>query len=203
MPLYKPQRPSHSIRQLFKGKPAERWGRKTTGLRGFRRKPDDSGVASESQSARAHAEPPGFVPPTAFLKLTSGGKHMVNKVIDPRGADSSGMYRRPGLVLRLKRSEDLPSLLDKAKSYPSPVRMVGADYSQTRCVGGDGGTTVDTSGLDKILEYGEDTVRAQAGVRVGTLARALAERGQELLLTPEMGNISVGALAVTTCPQAS
>jgi len=46
-------------------------------------------------------------------------------------------------------------------------------------------------------------VRAQAGVRVGTLARALAERGQELLLTPEMGNISVGALAVTTCPQPS
>src|SRR5579859_6180286 len=84
-----------------------------------------------------------------------------------------------------------------------PVRMVGADYSQPRCVGSDGGTTVDTGVLDRFLEYGDDTVRAQAGVRVGTLARALAERGQELLLTPEMGNISVGALAVSTCPQPS
>jgi hypothetical protein len=81
--------------------------------------------------------------------------------------------------------------------------MVGADFSQSRCVGGDGGTTVHTTPLDKILEFGEQTVRAQAGVRVGTLVRALAERGQELPLTPDMGNISLGALAVTTCPQAS
>jgi len=128
---------------------------------------------------------------------------MVNKVIDPRGADSSGLYRRPRLVLRLKRFEDLPSLLSKPKSYPSPIRMVGADYSQTRCVGGDGGTTVDTTGLDRILEFGENSVRAQAGVRVSTLVKALAERGQELPLTPEMGQISLGAMAVTTLPQAS
>jgi FAD/FMN-containing dehydrogenase len=128
---------------------------------------------------------------------------MVSKVNRSPGADASGVYRRPRLVLRAKRPEEIPAILANSKTYPTPVRMVGADYSQTRCVGGDGGTTVDTGGLDKILEYGEDTVRAQAGVRVGTLARALAERGQELLLTPEMGNISVGALAVTTCPQAS
>jgi FAD/FMN-containing dehydrogenase len=128
---------------------------------------------------------------------------MVNKVIDPRGADSSGIYRRPRLTMRLKRYEDLPALLSKTKSYPTPIRMVGADYSQTRCVGGDGGTTVDTSSLNKILEFGETSVRAQAGVRVSTLVRALAERGLELPLTPEMGQISLGAVAVTTLPQAS
>src|SRR6202789_3859993 len=128
---------------------------------------------------------------------------MVNKVTRSPGADSSGIYRRPQMVLKLKRAEDLPSVLSKTKSYPTPIRMVGADYSQTRCVGGDGGTTVDIGQLDKILEFGETTVRAQAGVRVSALVRALAERGQELPLTPEMGNISMGALAVTTCPQAS
>src|SRR5271155_4357377 len=97
----------------------------------------------------------------AFLRVakSSGGKHMVNRVIDPRGADSSGIYRRPRLVLRLKRFEDLPGLLSKTKSYPTPIRMVGADYSQTRCVGGDGGTTVETGLLDKILEFGENSVR--------------------------------------------
>jgi len=128
---------------------------------------------------------------------------MVSKVTRSPGADSSGIYRRPRLVLKLKRFEDLPSVLAKTKSYPTPIRMVGADYSQTRCVGGDGGTTVDVGGLDKILEFGDTTVRAQAGVRVGTLVRALAERGLELPLTPEMGQISLGAVAVTTLPQAS
>ena len=128
---------------------------------------------------------------------------MVSKVNSPRGADSSGIYRRPRLVLRLKKVEDIPTLLSKTKSYPTPIRMVGADYSQTRCVGGDGGTTVETGGLDRILEFDESTVRVQAGVRLSSLVHALTERGLELPLTPEMGQISAGALAVTTLPQAS
>src|SRR3984885_4604690 len=149
-------------------------------------------------------KPSGFVTPDSRIVLhSSGGKLMVSKVTRSPGADSSGIYRRPRLVLKLKRFEDLPTVLSKTKSYPTPIRMVGADYSQTRCVGGDGGTTVDTGGLDKVLEFGETFVRAQAGVRVGTLVHALAERGLELPLTPEMGQISLGALAVTTLPQAS
>jgi hypothetical protein len=105
--------------------------------------------------------------------------------------------------MRAKRPEDIPGILANVKSYPTPVRIVGGDYSQTRCVGGDGGTTVNLSPLDKIIEFGENEVRAQAGVRVGTLARALAERGFELPLTPEMGHMTLGAVAVTTLPQAS
>ena len=105
--------------------------------------------------------------------------------------------------MQAKRVEDIPAILANTKNYPTPVRFVGGDYSQTRCVGGDGGTTVNLSKLGKIVEFGEDEVRAQAGVRVGTLVRALAERGQELPLTPEMGHMTVGAVAVTTLPQAS
>jgi FAD/FMN-containing dehydrogenase len=128
---------------------------------------------------------------------------MVLKVNRSPGADASSLYRRARLVMRVKTADEIPGILEKTKTYPTPVRMVGADYSQTRCVGGDGGTSIDSSGLDKILEFGETTVRAQAGVRVGTLVQALAERDQELPLTPEMGHISLGALAVTTCPQPS
>ncbi len=87
---------------------------------------------------------------------------MVSKVTRSPGADSSGIYRRPRLVLKIKRFEDIPIVLGKHKSYPTPVRIVGADYSQTRCVGGDGGTTVDTGALDKILEFGRH-LRAGAG----------------------------------------
>src|SRR5208283_3332161 len=130
---------------------------------------------------------------------------MIGKANRSRGADTSasGLYRRPRLVLRAKRAEEIPGLLTNVKTYPTPVRVVGGDYSQTRCVGGDGGTTVNLSSLDKIPEFGENEVRAQAGVRVGTLVRALAERGHELPLTPEMGHMSLGAVAVTTLPQAS
>lgn len=128
---------------------------------------------------------------------------MVVKVNRTSGSDASGLYRRPRLVMQAKRYEELPTIIEKTKTYPTPIRIVGADYSQTRCVGGDGGTTVDLSALDKIIEFGATSVRAQAGVRIGTLALALAERGQELALTPEMGHISLGAAAVTTCPQAS
>ncbi len=42
--------------------------------------------------------------------------------------------------------------------------MVGADYSQTRCVGGDGGTTVDTGALDQNPGIRRDQ-RARAGRR--------------------------------------
>src|SRR5471032_2228103 len=130
---------------------------------------------------------------------------MVVKVNRSRGPDTaaSGLYRRPRLVMQARRADDIPAILANTKNYPTPVRIVGADYSQTRCVGGDGGTTVDVGALDKILEFGETFVRAQAGVRVGNLVRALAERGMELPLTPEMGQISLGAVAVTTLPQAS
>jgi FAD/FMN-containing dehydrogenase len=106
-------------------------------------------------------------------------------------------------MLRPIRPEDILTIIGKQKTYPSPVRIVGCDYSQARCVGGDGGTLVDTSALDKILEFGDGFVRAQAGVRIGTLVRALAERGLELPLTPEIANISLGAVAVATLPQAS
>jgi FAD/FMN-containing dehydrogenase len=130
---------------------------------------------------------------------------MVVKVNRSRGPDTaaSGLYRRPRLVMQAKRAEDIPAILANTKNYPTPVRFVGGDYSQTRCVGGDGGTTVGLNALGKMLEFGEDEVRVQAGVRVGALVRALAERGQELPLTPEMGHMTVGAVAVTTLPQAS
>jgi FAD/FMN-containing dehydrogenase len=127
---------------------------------------------------------------------------MVLKFSSAPGAES-GVYRRARLVLRPTRCEDIPTILTKLSAYPSPVRALGADYSQTRCVGGDGGTLVDTGALDKILEYGDGFVRAQVGVRLGRLVRDLAERGLELPLTPEIGNISLGALAVTTLPQPS
>jgi hypothetical protein len=128
---------------------------------------------------------------------------MVSKVDRSPSADNSGVFRRPRIILRPKKVEDIPTILQNTKSYPSPVRPLGADYSQARCVGGDGGTTLDTQPLNKILEIEGNLVRAQAGVRVGDLVRTLAERGLELPLTPEIANISLGAIATASLPQPS
>src|ERR1700744_2809593 len=127
---------------------------------------------------------------------------MTSKLPGKEGTDSSGLHRRPRVVLNVRRVEDLALVVEKPKSYPSPVRMVGADYSQTRCVGAEG-TTIDAGALNKITEMGDAAVRVQAGVRLATLVRWLSDRGLELPLTPQMGQISAGALAVTTLPQAS
>ena len=128
---------------------------------------------------------------------------MVSKVDRSPGVDSSGVFRRPRIILRPKKVEDIPTILQNTKSYPTPVRPLGADYSQARCVGGDGGTTLDMQPFNKILEIEGSLVRAQAGVRVGDLVRSLAERGLELPLTPEIANISLGAVATACLPQPS
>ena len=51
---------------------------------------------------------------------------MVSKVTRSPGADASGVYRRPRLVLRAKRFEEIPGILANSKTCPTPVRMVGA-----------------------------------------------------------------------------
>jgi len=65
---------------------------------------------------------------------------MVSKVNRSPGCGCIGRLSSPRLVLRAKRFEEIPAILANTKTHPTPVRMVGADYSQTRCVGGDGGT---------------------------------------------------------------
>ncbi len=119
------------------------------------------------------------------------------------GADRLGLHRRPRVTVRPKTVEDVAAILGQPKTHPSPVRPIGADYSITRCANTDGGTALQLDAFDKILGYDEGCVRVQAGVRVAALVRALAERGLELPLTPEIGNMSVGALAVSTLPQPS
>ena len=119
------------------------------------------------------------------------------------GASRPGLQRRPRITVRPRTVEDVAAILVNPKAHPSPVRPIGADYSITRCANTDGGTALHLDAFDKILGYDEGCVRVQAGVRVAALVRTLAERGLELPLTPEIGNMSVGALAVSTLPQPS
>jgi FAD binding domain len=127
----------------------------------------------------------------------------MSKVASQHGTANSGIFRRPRVNVRVKRVEDLPTFVTNHKTFPSPMRPRGANFSQTRCASADGGTMLDVSPLNQVLEYAGEYVRVQAGMRVGQLVRTLSERGLELPLTPEIGNISAGALATSVLPQPS
>jgi len=106
-------------------------------------------------------------------------------------------HRRPDciggeLVMRPNVARYSSILLD-AKQFPTPVRIVGAIIHRRVCRR-DGGTTLNLSSLNKIIESAR---RSQSsGVRVGTLRRARRAR-QELPLTPN-GHMTVGR-GVTRC----
>ena len=128
---------------------------------------------------------------------------MVVKVNGSRGVDAaaSGSYRRPRAraARHQRRSHTGPA--DEYQSVPDAGSRSRRRLLADPLRRGRRRHHVNLGSLDKILEYGETTVRAQAGVTVGALARSLAERGQELPLTPEMGHMTLGAVAVTTLPR--
>ena len=206
-PLYSGPRTARIVRAAVQGQTRRKVGTQNHRSKGLPR--GSLTIAGSPVSMRLHAHlrvSPLLCPgQQAMFCLFSHlrGKHMVRQSQSFAGRGCVRAVPPASAGAAANRVEDITGSSRNTKAYPTPVRIVGADYSQTRCVGGDGGTTVDTGALDKILEFGETTVRAQAGVRLGALVRALAERGLELPLTPEMGHISLGAVAVTTLPQAS
>ena len=115
------------------------------------------------------ARPSRFLMPlaAAVCSLVIAGGVMVIKVDRSRSADTSASGLYPSAEARdasqACRGHSRRSC--QAKAYPTPVRIVGGDYSQTRCVGGDGGTTVNSARSTRSWNSARATVRAQAGVR--------------------------------------
>jgi len=103
---------------------------------------------------------------------------------------------RPRVIVRPKRVEDIQTILENAKAFPSPVRAIGANYSQTRCGVADGGTIVEMAAMNRILEITDHYVRVQAGAALIDVATALEQRGLQLPVNPDLGNLTMGAAAV-------
>ena len=82
-------------------------------------------------------------------------------------------------VIRPVRVSGLREALDPGSRYLPPFRPMGANSSATECTSSSAGTVIDVTGLNEIKNidaYG-DSVTVQAGVRIGDLARELAEHG--------------------------
>jgi FAD/FMN-containing dehydrogenase len=110
---------------------------------------------------------------------------------------------RPRVIVRPKRFEDIQTILENSKAFPSPVRAIGANYSQTRCGVADGGTIVEMAAMNRVLEITDRHVRVQAGTQLIDVATALEQQGLQLPVNPDLGNLTMGAAALAPTKDSS
>ncbi len=91
--------------------------------------------------------------------------------------------------------EDIQRIVADRDRYPGPVRAKGSHHSTTRCVVAEGGTVLDMTQFDKILEIDREvgTVTMQAGVLHIDAAKELERKGLQFYVNVEIGNLTVGS----------
>lgn len=118
---------------------------------------------------------------------------------------TTGTFTRPqpaGPVTRTAANLNaLREALDPARANPIPIRPRGAGSAATDCNTTASGTTIELTGLDRIvsIDTHRQTVTAQAGVRLETLVEALAEEGLELAGGYDLQGRTVGGAIASPC----
>ena len=59
----------------------------------------------------------------------------------------------------------------------------------------DGGTVLNMTAMNRILDIGEDTVTAEAGAFLIDVAKELEQHGLQFYVNIELGNATIGSLA--------
>ncbi len=101
----------------------------------------------------------------------------------------------PKIVVKPTTVEELIAIMKDPKTYPAPMRAIGSNHSTTQCAVADGGTVVDMTAFNKIIEIGKDTVTVEAGALYIDVAQALREQGLQFFVNVELGNLSIGSAA--------
>jgi L-gulonolactone oxidase len=107
---------------------------------------------------------------------------------------------RPGAFAPTNLAK-LMRCLDGDQNIALPVRPRGAGSSATDCNVAAAGTTVNMTGLDRIthIDIDNQTVTAEAGVRIGELIAALAEDGLELIGNFDQTERTLGGAIAAPC----
>ena len=89
---------------------------------------------------------------------------------------------------------ELKRLMNPAARTPTPIRPVGARSACTSCNSTPSGTVISIDAMDKILNIDtfNNTVTAQAGIRIYRLAEELAEHGLELVGAHDLAGRTLG-----------
>ncbi|MGI9383917.1 MAG: FAD-binding protein [Methyloligellaceae bacterium] len=122
------------------------------------------------------------------------GRHSIDQHGEIRNWESSETYK-PARLAKPRSADDIVEILTDTAGYPSPVRAIGSMHSPARCCGDDGGTVVDMTGMDRILDIQPDRVTVEAGALLIDVTQVLAEQGLQFHMNMEIGNITLGAAA--------
>jgi hypothetical protein len=103
---------------------------------------------------------------------------------------------------------DVQAVVADAARFPTPVSPVGSLASVTSTIVNDGGTMVCLRKLDEVLgletdQKGRRVVRVQAGCRLKKLNMWLQAHGVEIPFQAEIGEASVGSVAVGDTKESS
>lgn len=109
--------------------------------------------------------------------------------------------QRSRTELRPANLNDLRKCLDPASNTPLPIRPRGAGTASTDCNSSSAGTTLRTTGMDRIvrIDAHDCSVTAEAGVPLDALVEALAEEGFELVGGYELQGRTVGGAVAAPC----
>jgi len=133
---------------------------------------------------------------TRNYRLDKTGTYYVKK------KDNRGLGKPAGpITLEPTNLNDLRRILDPDARTPLPIRPQGAGTAATDCNHSEAGTTLKTTGLDRIINVDtyNHTVTAQAGVALESLVSELAEHGLELVGGYDLQGRTVGGAICAPC----
>ena len=113
------------------------------------------------------------------------------------------LISHPQVVVEATSVDDIVKILKDPAHYPSPVRAVGSNHSTSPVGVAEGGTLIQMSKMNRILEIGKDTVTVQAGAIAIDVAHELEKHGLQFYVNTEIGSLSVGSAACAGTKDAS
>ncbi len=130
--------------------------------------------------------------------------------IEGRSHTNWGLSRttKPAVYVEPISYADVQAVVRDTKRFPSPVNPVGSLLSVTATFVNDGGTMLCTRKLDEIIglevdSKGRQIVRVQAGCRLKKLNMWLQAQGVEIPFQAEIGEATVGSVAVGDTKESS
>ncbi len=129
---------------------------------------------------------------------------------DGRAHSNWGLSRttKPAVYVEPIDYADVQAVVCDTKCFPTPVHPVGSLLSVTSTIVNDGGTMLCTRKLDEVIglerdALGRHLVRVQAGCRLKKLHMWLQGHGMEIPFQAEIGEATVGSVAVGDTKESS